>query len=501
MKLAKSNLLLHSTTAETINNMEIIQNYIGGKLIAPCSESYLDNVNPATGKIYSQIPYSDQKDIDLAYEAAEAAKESWANTPKQKRSDILMKIADLIDQNLDLLAKAESIDNGKPVKLATRVDIPRASSNMRFFATGILHYSNESHDMDGTAINYTLRKPIGVVGCISPWNLPLYLFTWKIAPALASGNCVVAKPSEVTPMTAYLFSKLCIEAGLPAGVLNIVHGLGGKVGGAMTSHPKIKAISFTGGTSTGKIIAAVAAPMFKKLSLELGGKNPNIIFADCDFDKMLSTTIHSSFANQGQICLCGSRIFVERPIYEKFKTAFIEKVERMRVGNPLDENSNMGAVVSKDHKEKVLSYVALAKEEGGTVLTGGHEVQLEGENKDGFFIRPTVIEGLAFDCRTNQEEIFGPVVTIMPFDTEEEVTMMANSTQYGLAATVWTESVSKATRMGKNLESGIVWVNCWLVRDLRTPFGGVKNSGVGREGGFHAFNFFTEPTNVCIALD
>ena len=384
--------------------------------------------------------------------------------------------------------------------MAQHVDIPRAASNIRFFATAILHYASESHDMDGTAINYTLRKPIGVVGCISPWNLPLYLFTWKIAPALAAGNTVIAKPSEVTPMTAYLFSKICIEAGLPEGVLNIVHGLGAKVGAAITEHPGVKAISFTGGTETGKAIAKVAAPMFKKLSLELGGKNPNIIFADCDFEDALRTSVMSSFANQGQICLCGSRIFVERPIYEKFKTAFVEKVGKLKVGDPNDSASNLGAIVSKEHLEKVLGYIKLAKEEGGTILTGGEQVHLQGELANGNYLRPTVIEGLPFDCRTNQEEIFGPVVTLMPFDTEEEVLSYANSTQYGLAATVWTQNVTKANRVAANLESGIVWVNCWLVRDLRTPFGGVKNSGVGREGGFNALNFFTEQTNVCIKL-
>lgn len=480
--------------------MIYIQNYINGELVAPVNNKHLDNYNPAKGEVYSYIPDSDNQDVELAYKAAAMAKTMWANTPKQERSDIMMRIADLIDKNAKELALAESIDNGKTIKLASHVDIPRASSNMRFFATAILHYASESHDMDGTAINYTLRKPVGVVGCISPWNLPLYLFTWKIAPALASGNCVVAKPSEVTPMTAYLFSKLCIEAGLPAGVLNIVHGLGAKVGAAITSHPKIKAISFTGGTATGKQIAAVAAPMFKKLSLELGGKNPNIIFADCDFEKALKTTMASSFANQGQICLCGSRIFVQRPIYEKFRDAFVAKTKEMKVGNPLDKESSMGATVSKDHKEKILSYIELAKTEGGNILTGGHEVKVEGECANGYFVAPTIIEGLRFDCRTNQEEIFGPVVTITPFDSEEEVLMYANSTEYGLAATVWTENITTANRMAASLESGIVWVNCWLVRDLRTPFGGVKNSGVGREGGFHAFNFFTEPTNVCVAL-
>ena len=480
--------------------MTHIQNYIKGELVAPKSGKYLDNYNPAKGEVYSYIPDSTAEDIESAYAAAESAKEMWAATSKQERSDIMMRLAQLIDDNAEELALAESIDNGKTVKLAAHVDIPRASSNIRFFATAILHYASESHDMDGTAINYTLRKPIGVVGCISPWNLPLYLFTWKIAPAIASGNCVVAKPSELTPMTAYLFSKLCIEAGMPAGVLNIVHGLGAKVGAAITVHPKIKAISFTGGTATGKSIAAVAAPMFKKLSLELGGKNPNIIFADCDFDKALKTTMASSFANQGQICLCGSRIFVERPIYEKFRDAFVAKTKAMKVGNPLDKDTSIGATVSKEHKAKILSYVELAKEEGGTILTGGKEVILEGECANGYFIEPTIIEGLSYDCRVNQEEIFGPVVTIMPFDTEEEVLTYANSTEYGLAATVWTENITRANHFGAKLESGIVWVNCWLVRDLRTPFGGVKNSGVGREGGFHAFNFFTEPTNVCIGL-
>ncbi len=478
--------------------MEKILNYINGELVGPKSEQYLDNYNPSIGKVYSLIPDSDADDVQRAQEAAQAAFPAWSVTPKDERSRILMNLADLIDANLDMLAKAESVDNGKPVSLAKSVDIPRAASNFRFYATAVVQYSTHAHEMEDTAINYTLRQPIGVAGCISPWNLPLYLFSWKIAPALASGNCVVAKPSEVTPMTAYLLSKLCIEAGLPNGVLNIVHGLGPKVGQAITEHPDIPMISFTGGTVTGKHIASIAAPMFKKLSLELGGKNPNIIFADCDFDKMLSTTIRSSFANQGQICLCGSRIFVERPIYEKFKTAFVEKVGRMKVGNPADDTTKMGAIVSQSHMEKVLSYVDLAKDEGGTILTGGNQALVAGECAEGWFIHPTIIEGLSFDCRTNQEEIFGPVVTIMPFDTEEEVLIMANSTKYGLASTVWTENLKKAHRMARNLHAGIVWINCWLLRDLRTPFGGAKQSGVGREGGFEALEFFTEPKNVCI---
>jgi aminomuconate-semialdehyde/2-hydroxymuconate-6-semialdehyde dehydrogenase len=410
----------------------------------------------------------------------------------------MMRISKGIEARIAEFVAAESRDNGKPVSLAAHVDIPRAVSNFHFFATAIEHFASESHNMVGEGINYTLRKPIGIVGCISPWNLPLYLFSWKIAPALAAGNCVIAKPSEVTPYTAYLLGQVCKDAGMPDGVLNILHGLGGSVGDAMVKHPKIKAISFTGGTKTGEYIARTAAPMFKKLSLELGGKNPNIIFADCDFDEMLSTTLRSSFANQGQICLCGSRIFVERPIYEKFKTAFVEKVSKTVVSFPQDPAARMGALVSKPHMEKVLSYVELAKEEGGTVLTGGERVILDAPYHEGYYVRPTVIEGLAYDCRTNQEEIFGPVVTIMPFDTEDEVLMMANSTEYGLAATLWTSDLKRAHRMADQIESGIVWVNAWLVRDLRTPFGGVKSSGVGREGGWEALRFFTEPKNVFI---
>lgn len=480
--------------------MKKISNYINGELKSPVSGQYLDNINPATGKVYSLIPDSTSEDVEAAYKAAQAAFPSWSTTPANERARILQRLADLILQNLDELALAESIDNGKPVSLAKSVDIPRAESNIRFFATAIMHWSSEAHIMEDSAINYTNRKPIGVVGCISPWNLPLYLFTWKIAPAIAAGNCVVAKPSEITPMTAFLFSQLCIEAGLPAGVLNIVHGLGPKAGEAIIRHTKIKAISFTGGTTTGAHIASVAAPMFKKLSLELGGKNPNIIFADCDFDKMLRTTLRSSFANQGQICLCGSRILVEKSIYEKFKAAFVEKVSEMKVGNPQDPTTTTGAVVSEGHMNKVLSYIQLAKEEGGTILCGGERVILEGEHAGGYFIQPTVIEGLGPQCRTNREEIFGPVVTLQTFETEEEAALLANATEYGLACSIWTSDLTRAHRFSSKIESGIVWVNCWLLRDLRTPFGGVKNSGVGREGGWEALRFFTEAQNVCIDL-
>ncbi len=477
-----------------------IANYIGGSLQAPLNGLYMDNINPATGEVYSKTPDSDIKDVEEAVGAAKAAFPLWSTTPAEERFRILNNIAQLIDDNLDALALAETNDNGKPLWLSKRVDIPRASSNFRFFATGIMHFSTESHQMEDKAINYTIRQPIGVVGCISPWNLPLYLFTWKIAPALAAGNCVIAKPSEVTPMTAYLLSIICKKAGLPAGVLNILHGGGPKCGAAIVAHPDIKAISFTGSTRAGRDIAATAAPMFKKISLELGGKNPNIIFADCDWDKMMRTTIQSSFSNQGQICLCGSRVLVEESIYEKFKAEFIARVKKLTVGDPLDDNSRQGAIVSKLHYDKVLSCIALAKEEGGNVLAGGHIINMDGRCAKGLFIAPTVIEGLGPNCRTNMEEIFGPVVTLQSFKTEDEALQLANTSDYGLSATIWTQDVSRANRIAGKVHSGIIWVNCWLLRDLRTPFGGFKNSGVGREGGWDALRFFTEPKNVCIEL-
>ena len=475
-----------------------IQNYINGNFHNPINNEWIDNYCPANGEIYGEIPNSSKEDVENAYIAAKSAFPSWSQTTLEKRSRIMLKISELIEANLDKLAEAESKDNGKPIWLAKAVDIPRASSNFRFFANAITQFASESHESVGQqAINYTLRQPIGVVGCISPWNLPLYLLTWKIAPAIAAGNCVVAKPSEVTPMTAYLLGDILKEAGIPKGVLNIVHGLGTSTGQAIVEHPDIKAISFTGGTTTGAHIARTAAPMFKKLSLELGGKNPNIIFADCDYDDMLKTTVRSSFANQGQICLCGSRIFVEASIYEQFKTDFVEQVKHMKVGHPSNENTKIGALVSKGHLEKVLSYVDIAKDEGGTVLYGGNKVTVEGY-ENGYYMQPTVIEVKTDECRVNQEEIFGPVVTIMPFSSEDEVLQMANKVKYGLSATLWTNDLKRTMRMSNQLQAGIVWVNTWLMRDLRTPFGGVKDSGVGREGGFEALRFFTEAKNVCI---
>lgn len=477
-----------------------VLNYIGGNLAPARSGMWLDNFSPANGQVFSRIADSDAMDVDAAVAAAEAALPAWIALGREGRSNAMLRVAALIERDLELFARAESRDNGKPVSLAREVDIPRAVANLRFFASAILHWSSEAHMMDDVAVNYTDRQPVGVAGCISPWNLPLYLFTWKIAPALAAGCCVVAKPSEVTPLTAHMLAERCIEAGLPPGVLNIVHGLGPKVGAAITAHPRIPAISFTGGTKTGAEIARVAAPMFKKLSLELGGKNPVLVFADCDFDRMLANTLRSSFRNQGQICLCGSRILIERSIYDRFREAFVAKVKALRVGDPSAEGTDLGAVVSEAHMNKVLGHIATAKEEGGRVLCGGERVLLDGPLKDGWYISPTVIEGLGPQCRTNQEEIFGPVVTLQPFDTEEEALALANATPYGLASVLWTRDNQRTHRMARALNSGIVWVNCWMVRDLRTPFGGMKQSGVGREGGTEALRFFTEAKNVCIRL-
>lgn len=480
--------------------MQKIKNYINGELLSPQSNQYLDNYNPAEGKVYSFLPDSNEQDVALAVTAAKAAFPNWSTMSLDKRSTILLKVADLIDRDFEKLALAESIDNGKPVTLAKSMDISRASANIKFYATAAMHFASESHLMQGEAINYTTRSPIGVAGCISPWNLPLYLFTWKIAPALAAGCTVVAKPSELTPMTAFLFSELCIEAGLPKGVLNIVHGVGNKVGQSIVEHPDISVISFTGGTVTGKKIAATAAPMFKKLSLELGGKNPNLIFADCDFEQAVETSIRSSFSNQGEICLCGSRILVERSLYDRFVSEFVKRTQALVVGDPLEEKTKIGALVSESHMNKVLSYIEIAKQEGGQILCGGKQIKISGRCASGYFVEPTVIIGLDQNCRTNQEEIFGPVVTIMPFDTEEEAITFANATTYGLSATIWTENLKRSHRVAHQLKSGIIWINCWLLRDLRTPFGGMKQSGVGREGGWEAIRFFTEAKNVCVKL-
>lgn len=477
--------------------MKELLNYIAGEWQKPISDMWLDNAEPATGKVYSRLPDSTNEDVDMAVEAAKKAFPMWSSKSVEERSRILLAIALEMKSSFDALAEAESRDQGKPLQLSKVMDIPRAIQNIEFFATEILHFASESHAAKGV-VNYTVHSPIGIVGCISPWNLPLYLFTWKIAPALAMGNCVIAKPSELTPLTATIFAELCMKAGLPPGVLNIVHGSGKQTGAAIVDHPEIKAISFTGGTVTGEHIASVAAPTFKKLSLELGGKNPSIIFADCDFEEAVHQAVRSAFTNQGEICLCGSRILIEDSIYDQFRDAFVNKVKQLTVGDPFEDGINVGALVSKSHWEKVLSYIQLAKEEGGTILCGGTTVSPKGRCEQGWFIEPTVIEGLDNACRTNQEEIFGPVVTLQRFSSEEEAIALANGTRYGLAANVWTQHLAKAHRMAHALDFGIVWINCWLLRDLRTPFGGMKDSGIGREGGFEVLRFFSETKNVCV---
>lgn len=472
-----------------------LTNFIDGRFVAPRSGAYFDDIAPATAEVIARVPDSDAADVGDAVAAARRAFPGWSHTPAEERSRLLLKIAELIELHFDELAQLESVDCGKPLALAKRMDISRAIANFRFFATAILHESSEAHLTDGRALNYTLRQPIGVAGLISPWNLPLYLLSWKIAPAIASGNTCVAKPSELTPLTAHRLGDLLDAAGLPPGVVNIVHGYGAKAGEAICAHPEVPLISFTGGTATGARVAATAAPMFKKLSLELGGKNPNVIFADADLDEAVKTSIASSFSNQGEICLCGSRIFVERSVYDEFLERFVAATKALRIGDPADETTDVGALISEAHLGKVTGYVELARQEGGTIVTGGHRV-----DRAGFFVEPTVISGLGVECRVLQEEIFGPVVTITPFDDEREAIAFANATRYGLSATLWTRDLQRAHRVAAELESGTVWVNCWLLRDLRVPFGGAKESGVGREGGFESLRFFTEAKNVCVRL-
>lgn len=479
--------------------MQRIYNYINGSFVEPTSGHYLNSVNPAIAEIYAFVPDSDERDVEAAVAAAHAAFPQWSTFEPWQRAHFLNLIANRIEEKTQELAEAESNDNGKPLQVAQTVDIPRSVMNFRFFAAGALHFASESHTT-AHAVNYTLREPLGVVGCISPWNLPLYLFTWKIAPALAAGNCVVAKPSEITPMTAYLLARICEEVGLPPGVLNIIHGRGEKVGESIVTHPQVTAVSFTGGTATGARIAKSAAPHFKKLSLEMGGKNPALIFADCDFDKMIEGIVRSSFSNQGQICLCSSRLYIEKPIYEKFRDALVERVKALQIGDPLDPRTQQGAIVSEQHFHAILGHLQRAKELGAKVLCGGRALPGPGRCENGFFIEPTVLEGLDIHCETNQQEIFGPVVTITPISSTEEALALANQSAYGLSATIWTQDITRVNRMTRDLKAGVIWVNTWMERDLRTPFGGMKQSGLGREGGWEALRFFTEPKNICIQL-
>jgi len=480
--------------------MQDVLNFIDGRHAPAACGEWLDDVDPATGETYARVASSDARDVDRSVAAALHAFAAWSVTPVVERSKLLRRLARLIERDLEKLARAESIDSGKPLSAARTVDIPRAVQNFDFFADAVTQFSSEAHPTDEVALNYTLRQPLGPVACISPWNLPLYLLTWKIAPALAAGNCVVAKPSEVTPMSAHLLGSLAAEAGLPPGVLNIVQGLGPRAGGPLCAHPGIRAISFTGSTKVGAEIAREAATSFKKLSLEMGGKNPTLVFADADLREAIPQTVRAAFSNTGQICLCGSRILVERSVYDQVRDELVERVRALRVGDPLQADTEQGALVSRQHFDKVMGCLAVARQEGGRVLCGGGRASVPGRCAGGFFVQPTLIEGLGPSCRTNQEEIFGPVATLLPFDGADEAIRLANSTRYGLAASLWTRDLSRAHRVGAQLHSGIVWVNCWMLRDLRTPFGGVKESGLGREGGMDALRFFTEPKNVCVKL-
>ena len=474
--------------------MDRLPHWIDGAAASPSGGGWLDVFDPAQGTVFAQVARGDAADVDAAVEAAERAFPAWSALPNSERARWLERLADALEVRLDEFARAEARDGGKPIRLAREVEIPRAVANLRFFAHAATQFASESHHGQA-GLNYTLRQPLGVVGTISPWNLPLYLFTWKIAPALAAGNAVIAKPSEVTPHTATMLGALAAEIGFPKGVLNIVHGLGPETGEAIVAHPRIKAVSFTGSTAVGRRIAGIAGPMLKKVSLELGGKNPTLVFADSDWRDQLDTLVRSAFQNSGQICLCGSRVLVERAIYAEFRDALVRRAITLREGDPLDESTELGPLVSQGHYDKVMAGLARARAEGGTFLCGGDAL-----SRPGWFVAPTVIEGLGPDCATNREEIFGPVATLQAFDDDEQALALANACDYGLAASVWTRDLGRAHRLAARLQAGIVWINSWLLRDLRTPFGGVGQSGLGREGGMEAMRFFTEAKNVAIAL-
>ena len=475
----------------------LLDHYIGGAFVPSLSGLRFDDPEPARGTVLCSVARGGAADVDRAVAAASQAA-VWASTSAAERSGWLNRIADAIEDRFEDFAVAEARDTGKPIALTRSVDIPRAVANFRFFAGAILHDETAAHSMEG-ALNYTLRRPVGVFGLISPWNLPLYLLSWKVAPALATGNTVVCKPSEVTPLTAGLLAAAVHDIGLPAGVFNLVHGFGPEAGQRLVEHPAVPGISFTGGTATGKVVGATAAAQFKKLSLELGGKNASIVFADCDIEATLEGVARAAFANQGQICLCGSRILVERPLLERFTDGLAAWADARVIGDPLSPSTNFGSLVSRAHRNKVEGYVALAKQEGGVIVSGGRRPP-DPALADGAYFEPTLIADLPHGCRSATEEIFGPVATVHPFDTEEEAVAIANEVRYGLAGSVWTQDLGRAHRVARDVASGMIWVNCWLLRDLRVPFGGMKDSGLGREGGRHSLDFYSELRNVCVKL-
>ncbi len=475
--------------------MIIVQNYINGKFES--TDITIDDVNPATGEVIAQIPKSTSHEVENAVVAADSARKFWSDLGLEKRTIWLDKIADALESKSEEIASLESLDTGKPISLARAVDASRSVANFRFFAEFARDYKSEKFEMDN-AINHVILKPVGIAGLITPWNLPLYLLSWKIAPAIVMGNTVVAKPSELTPLTANLLAEVIHDVGLPAGVVNIVHGLGSEAGQSIVEHPKVNLISFTGGTMTGRKVAETASPMFKKLSLELGGKNATIVLDDTNLDDAIPGIARAGFLNQGQVCLCGSRILVSEKIWDEFIDKFVTFVKNMKVGDPSSEDSDLGALVSFAHRDKVESYIHLAQREGGEILSGGKSPKLSSPFDKGAFLEPTVVSNLSHMSRTATEEIFGPVVTLHSFKTDEEAIKMANCTDYGLAGSVWTGDTQRGVRIAEKLETGMVWVNTWLHRDLRVPFGGIKDSGVGREGGRWSLGFFSEAINICV---